>query len=175
MLDPFVTAQFLGVISSTLNGESVVKGRSLFRDRLGELVAAEHVTLIDDPTNPDAYSATDVDGEGLAARRNVLIEGGVLRQFVHSSYSARRAGTTSTGNATRGGFAGTPGVGCLALQLQPGRPLPGRAGRRRRRRAARAVRVGPALGRQPGQRRLLDRGVGDADHATARSVRRCAS
>jgi PmbA protein len=120
VLDPFVTAQFLGVISSTLNGESVVKGRSLFRDRLGELVAAEHVTLIDDPTNPDAYSATDVDGEGLAARRNVLIEGGVLRQFVHSSYSARRAGTTSTGNATRGGFAGTPGVGCLALQLQPG-------------------------------------------------------
>jgi PmbA protein len=121
VLDPFVTAQFLGVISSTLNGESVVKGRSLFRDRLGELVAAEHVTLIDDPTNPDAYSATDVDGEGLAARRNVLIEHGVLRQFVHSSYSARRAGTTSTGNATRGGFAGTPGVGCLALQLQPGR------------------------------------------------------
>ncbi|MET0578451.1 MAG: TldD/PmbA family protein, partial [Ilumatobacteraceae bacterium] len=121
VLDPFVTAQFLGVISSTLNGESVVKGRSLFRDRLGELVAAEHVTLIDDPTNPDAYSATDVDGEGLAARRNVLIEHGVLRQFVHSSYSARRAGVTSTGNATRGGFAGTPGVGCLALQLQPGR------------------------------------------------------
>ncbi len=120
VLDPFVTAQFLGVISSTLNGESVVKGRSLFRDRLGEEVAADVVTLVDDPTNPDAYTATDVDGEGLAARRNVLIEGGRLDQFVHSSYSARRAGTVSTGNATRGGFAGTPGVGCLALQLLPG-------------------------------------------------------
>lgn len=120
VLDPFVTAQFLGVISSTLNGESVVKGRSLFRDRLGDEVAAGIVTLVDDPTNPAAYSATDVDGEGLAARRNVLIEGGVLRQFVHNSYSARRAATASTGNATRGGFAGTPGVGCLALQLQPG-------------------------------------------------------
>ena len=120
VLDPFVTAQFLGVISATLNGESVVKGRSLFRDRLGEQVAADVVTLVDDPTNPDAYTATDVDGEGLAARRNVLIEGGTLRQFVHNSYSARRAGTVSTGNATRGGFAGTPGVGCLALQLRPG-------------------------------------------------------
>ena len=120
MLDPFVTAQFLGVISSTLNGESVVKGRSLFRERLGEQVAASVVTLVDDPTNPDAYTATDVDGEGLAARRNVLIADGVLQQFVHSSYSARRAGTVSTGNATRGGYAGTPGVGCLALQLQPG-------------------------------------------------------
>ena len=121
VLDPFVTAQFLGVISSTLNGESVVKGRSLFRERLGEQVAAGIVTLVDDPTNPDAYTATDVDGEGLAARRNVLIDGGVLQRFVHNSYSARRAASVSTGNATRGGYAGTPGVGCLALQLLPGR------------------------------------------------------
>jgi len=120
VLDPFVTAQFLGVVSATLNGEAVVKGRSLFRDRLGEQVAAGCVTLVDDPTNPLAYTATDVDGEGLAARRNVLIEGGRLQRFVHNSYSARRAGTASTGNATRGGFAGTPGVGCLALSLVPG-------------------------------------------------------
>ncbi len=120
VLDPMVTAQFLGVVSSTLNGESVVKGRSLFRDRLGEEVAAPIVTLVDDPTNPKAYTATDVDGEGLAARRNVLIEDGVLQRFVHNSYSARRAGAVSTGNAVRGGFAGTPGVGCLALSLAPG-------------------------------------------------------
>jgi PmbA protein len=115
-----VTAQFLGVISSTLNGEAVVKGRSLFAERLGDEVAAPLVTLIDDPTNPMAYSSTDVDGEGLAARRNVLIQDGVLKQFVHNTYSARRAGTVSTGNATRGGFAGTPGVGCLAMSLMPG-------------------------------------------------------
>lgn len=120
VLDPMVAAQFLGVISSTLNGEAVVKGRSLFAERLGDSVAASNVTLIDDPTNPKAYSATDVDGEGLAARRNVLIQDGVLQQFVHNSYSARRAGTVSTGNATRDGFGGTPGVGCLALSLVPG-------------------------------------------------------
>jgi PmbA protein len=121
VLDPFVTAQFLGIISSTLNGEAVVKGRSLFQDRLGEGVAASVVTLVDDPTNPLAYTASDVDGEGLAGRRNALIEDGVLRMFTHNSYSARRAGTVSTGNATRGGFAGTPGVGALALSLVPGR------------------------------------------------------
>lgn len=120
VLDPFVTAQLLGVISGTLNGEAVIKGRSLFRDRMGESVANPLVTLVDDPTNPQAYTATELDGEGLAARRNVLIDGGVLRSFVHSSYSARRAGTASTGNAVRGGFKGTPGVGCLALQLVPG-------------------------------------------------------
>ena len=120
VLDPFVTAQFLGIISSTLNGEAVVKGRSLFKDRLGDEVAPPFVHLIDDPTNPLAYTATDVDGEGLAARRNALIEGGRLRMFTHNSYSARRAGTVSTGNAIRGGFGGTPGVGALALSLEPG-------------------------------------------------------
>ncbi len=120
VFDPFVTAQFLGVLSSALNGENVAKGRSLFANRVGESVASPLFTLVDDPTNPKAYTATDIDGEGLAARRNVLIEAGVLQGFVHSSYSARRAGTTSTGNAVRGGFKGTPGVGCLAMQMQPG-------------------------------------------------------
>jgi PmbA protein len=120
VLDPYVTAQFLGVIGSTINGESVVRGRSLFRDRLGEQVAASHVRLVDDPTDIRAYTATDIDGEGLAARRNVLIDDGVLQMFVHSSYSARRFGVASTGNAVRGGFRGTPGAGCLALQLEPG-------------------------------------------------------
>ena len=120
VLDPYVTAQFLGIISSTLNGESVSKGRSFFADRLGDQVADSRITLVDDPTNALAYTATDLDGEGLAARRNVLIENGVLKKFVHSSYSARRMNTVSTGNGVRGGFAGSPGVGCMALQLAPG-------------------------------------------------------
>lgn len=114
VLDPMVTAQFLGIIGSTLNGESVVKGRSLFGNRLGEAVASPLITLVDDPTDSRAYTASEMDSEGLAARRNVLIKDGVLQMFVHSSYSARRAGTKSTGNAVGGG------VGCLALQLNPG-------------------------------------------------------
>jgi PmbA protein len=109
-----VTAQFLGIIGSTLNGESVVKGRSLFANRLGEEVASPLITLVDDPTDSRAYAACEIDSEGLAARRNVLIENGVLKMYVHSSYSARRAGTKSTGNAVGSG------VGCLALQLHPG-------------------------------------------------------
>jgi PmbA protein len=120
VLDPFVTAQLLRVMSATLNGEAVLKGRSFFAGRLGEAVAAPTITLVDDPTNPLAYTASEVDGEGLATRRNVLIDGGVLRMFVQSSYSARRAVTAPTGNATRGGFSSTPGCGCLALSLVPG-------------------------------------------------------
>lgn len=121
VLDPYVTAQFLGIIGGTLNGDSVVKGRSLFAQRLGESVAAPLLTLVDDPTNPLAYTATDIDGEGLAARRNVLIESGVLQTFVQSSYSARRMGVPTTGNGIRGGFGSMPSAGCLALQIQPGR------------------------------------------------------
>jgi len=120
VLDPFVAASFLGIISGTLNGEAVIKGRSLFKDRVGEQVASPLFTLVDDPTNSLAYTATELDGEGLAARRNVLIDGGILHGFVQSSYSGRRSGTASTGNAVRGGFKGTPGVGCLALQAVPG-------------------------------------------------------
>ena len=119
VLDPWVTAQFLGLLGYTLNGEAVLKGRSLFADRLGEQVASPLVALIDDPTDPRAFTATDTDGEGLAARRNVLIDDGVLGRFVHNAYTARRAGTTSTGNAVRG-FSSTPGVGCMAVSLRPG-------------------------------------------------------
>jgi PmbA protein len=120
VLDPMVTAQFLGIIAATLNGEAIVKGRSPFVDRLGDTIAAPFIDLVDDATDARAYTATDLDGEGLAARRTPLIEGGVLRNVLHSSYSARRAGAVSTGNAVRGGFRGTPGVGALALALAPG-------------------------------------------------------
>ncbi|MFM8650423.1 MAG: TldD/PmbA family protein [Actinomycetota bacterium] len=120
VLDPYVTAQFLGIIGGTLNGESVVKGRSLFANRLGDDVASPLLTLVDDPTNPLAYTATDIDGEGLAARHNVLIENGRLGMFVQSSYSARRMGAATTGNGVRGGIGGSPSAGCLALQIVPG-------------------------------------------------------
>jgi len=119
VLDPYVTAQFLGIIGSTLSGESVLKGRSLFAERLGEEVAAGAFTLIDDATNPLAYSSSETDGEGLASRRNVLIDAGRLNQFVHNAYTARRTGTSSTANAVRG-FSSTPSVGCRALSLAPG-------------------------------------------------------
>lgn len=119
ILDPWVTAQFLGILAFTLNGDSVLKGRSLFAERLGEAVASPLITLVDDPLDLRAFTATESDGEGLATRRNELIRDGVLQQFVHNAYTARRAGTTSTGSAVRG-FKSTPSVGCFATSLRPG-------------------------------------------------------
>lgn len=119
VLDPYVTAQFLGIIGGTLSAESVLKGRSLFADRLGESVGASCLTLIDDPTDIDAFTATDTDGEGLASRRNVLIEAGDLNMFMHNSYTGRRLDTASTASAVRS-YNSTPGVGAHALSLVPG-------------------------------------------------------
>ncbi|MFV2038749.1 MAG: TldD/PmbA family protein [Acidimicrobiales bacterium] len=119
VLDPYVTAQFLGIIGSTMSAESVLKGRSLFADRLGEEIGATCLTLVDDPTDPEAFTATDTDGEGLAAMRNVLIDDGRLDRFLHNTYTARRMGAVSTASAVRG-YSSTPGVGPHALSLVPG-------------------------------------------------------
>lgn len=119
VLDPFVTAQFLAILGFALSAENVLKGRSLFADRVGEEVASPLVTLVEDPTNPAAMTATAADGEGLATRRVPLLEAGRLQGFLHDSYTGRRMGTASTGSAVRG-FASTPHVGSRALALTPG-------------------------------------------------------
>jgi PmbA protein len=120
VFDPRVVSSLLSVVASALSGEAMVKGRSFFAGRIGEEVANAAVTLIDDPTDTRAFSASSYDGEGLACRRNTLISDGMLRMFVFDTVSARRARTQSTGSAVRGGFSGTPSAGCRALVLQPG-------------------------------------------------------
>ncbi len=81
VLDPFVTAQFLAIVGSTLSGDAVLKGRSPFGDRVDEVIAAPSVTFVDDPTDVRAFTAGTNDGEGLATRRNVLIDQGRLHRL----------------------------------------------------------------------------------------------
>ena len=119
IFDPFVTAQFLGILGETMSGDAVLKGYSLFANRLGEEVASDRFTLVDDPTNPKMFTAGLTDGEGLASRRNVLVDAGRLEMFVHNAYTARKAGAAPTGSAVRS-FSSVPGVGTRALQLLPG-------------------------------------------------------
>lgn len=124
VLDPWVSAQLLGIVAGTLSAEEVVKGRSLFADRQGEAVAASLLTLVEDPTDPRAWNAGPIDDEGLASRRVPLITAGVLDGFVHSSWTARRTGAASTGSAVRGGFKTTPVAGCRAVAASPGETSP---------------------------------------------------
>lgn len=119
VLEPRMTATILGIVGGMLNGEAVLKGRSPFRDRVGESIASSLLTFVDDPTDARSLGAETHDGEGLATRRNELVVDGVLQGFLHNSYTGRRSGTASTGSAQRG-VASTPGVGATALAVAPG-------------------------------------------------------
>ena len=119
ILDPTVTAQFLGVIGAPLSGDMVIKGRSVFADRVGDAVGSPAVTLVSDPTNKDSLAANKMDAEGLASRRLPLIDKGTLTGFAHNSYTARRYGTQSTASAVRS-LKTTPTASCRALSLEPG-------------------------------------------------------
>jgi PmbA protein len=119
ILDPLVTRSVLGILSSAFNGETMLKGRSLFAGRVGELIGAPIVSLIDDPTDARALGAAQFDGDGVPTRRNALIVDGVMRCFLHNVYTGRRSGSGTTASATRG-IGSTPGVGVRALRLEPG-------------------------------------------------------
>jgi len=120
VLEPRMTATVLGIVGGMLNGESVLKGRSPFADRVGEVIASPLLTFVDDPTDERSLGAEIYDGEGLACRRNELVVDGVLQGFLHNTYTGRRSGTASTGSAQRG-VSSTPGVGAGALAVAPGR------------------------------------------------------
>ncbi len=110
ILDPFVSAAFFGVLSSALTADAVQKNRSLFAGREGERVAGELLELVDDGTLDDGLESAPFDGEGVPSGRTPLIAGGVLQGFLYDTYTARKAGRSSTGNGLRGGYSGLPGV-----------------------------------------------------------------
>jgi PmbA protein len=109
VFDRYTAGQFLGVLAGALTGEAVQKGRSLFAGKLGELVANEGLSLVDDGTIPGAPGSSPWDDEGVPTMRTEVISGGVLRSFLYDVVSARREGRESTGNASRAGFKSPPG------------------------------------------------------------------
>jgi PmbA protein len=126
VLDPHVTASLLSVVGAGLSAEAVQRGRSLFAGRVGERLGPDFVTLIDDGRLRDGFSSAPWDGEGVPTRRTTLIDRGVLRGFLHNCQSARRDGTTSTGNASRGSHQNPPGLGPTNLYLEAGDAPPER-------------------------------------------------
>jgi len=120
VLDQGVVAAFLGVLAGALSAESVQKGRSLFATLVGEEVGARAVNLIDDGRLLAGPGAAPFDDEGVATRETPLIDRGRLSGFLHNTYTARRGGKLSTGNAGRGGYRTPPGVAPSNLFLRPG-------------------------------------------------------
>ena len=120
VLDAFVAASFIGFIGAMLSAEAVQRGRSLFAGREGEHVADLALAVADDGTDPDGPASAPFDGEGSAARRTALLEGGRLLTFLFDARTARKAGRASTGNATRASYRSPPSVGTTNLIVERG-------------------------------------------------------
>ena len=122
VLDQFAAEEFLGVLASALNAENVLKGRSLFAEMVGQQVGSELFTLVDDGTILDGPGAAPFDGEGVPSGRTELFTAGTLNGFLHDTYTAARMGNgqRSTGNAKRGSYKGSPGVGTSNFYLDNG-------------------------------------------------------
>ena len=119
VFDPDAARSILGMLAGCVMGSSIWRKSSYLVGREGTRVASDLVTVIDDPLMPRAPGSRPFDGEGLASRRNLVVEKGTLRTYLCDSYSARKLGRESTGSASRGGGAGV-GPSTTNFVLQPG-------------------------------------------------------
>jgi PmbA protein len=120
---PEIARSLIGNIFEAANGDSIYRGASFWTNQLGQQVASANVTVIDDGTMPGLFGTSPFDGEGLPMRRTVIIENGVLKNYLLNTYTGRKLNMPSTGNASRG-LAGTPGIGAGNLFLQNGTVSP---------------------------------------------------
>ena len=123
IFDPMVSTSILEHIFEGVNGDSVYRGASFLAGKLGQKIAGENVTILDDGTMIGGFGTSPFDGEGVATRRTVVVENGVLRSYLMNTYTAKKLGMQTTGNAARG-LAGTPGIGPGNYFLQAGARSP---------------------------------------------------
>jgi len=123
IFSPDVAAAWIDEMFEAFSGEAHLKQTSWLTGRLGETLATELVTLVDDGRRPRGVGSELFDGEGMPTRRNVLIERGRFATLLYDHYHARRAGTRSTGSAVRD-YASTPGIGAHNLYVEAGAESP---------------------------------------------------
>ena len=127
VFSPEIAKSIMGSIFSAAEGDAIYRHASFFADKLGEQVAGENITVVDDGTmvfdEIGGFGTSPFDGEGLPTRRKVIVERGILKNYVMNTYTARKLGMASTGNASRG-LAGNPGIGPGNFYLEAGTLTP---------------------------------------------------
>jgi PmbA protein len=124
IFDPDVAGSLLGGILGAIDGERVLQGASFLADKVGEKIASDLLTIIDDGTRPRGLASSPFDGEGVPTQRRTIIDRGVLQGFMYNTMVASRAGVDSTGNASRGGYSSLPGIGPHAFYVENGETDP---------------------------------------------------
>ncbi|MEO7563825.1 MAG: metallopeptidase TldD-related protein [Sphingomicrobium sp.] len=119
LFDPRVSATLLGHFAEAISGSSVARGTSLLKDRLGEQVFGQGVTIIDDPLHPRGLRSHPFDGEGVRVGRRELVSGGRPTQWIAESASARQLDIAPTGHAVRA-VSGAPGAAPSNMWMEPG-------------------------------------------------------
>jgi PmbA protein len=119
IFDAVTARSLIGNIFEAVEGDSIYRKASFLEGKLGERVASENVTVIDDGTLPGLFGTSPFDDEGVPSRRTVVIDRGVLRGYLLNSYTARKLGLRTTGNAARG-VTGNAGVGHGNFFLEKG-------------------------------------------------------
>ncbi len=114
VLEPQVTGELLQLLYACVNGAAIYQRQSFLVDKLDQEVASPRVTVVDEGLVPRAPGTRPFDGEGVPTRKTVVIEGGYLRNYLLDTYSARKLGMRSTGNAS----------GPTNLYLAPGQHAP---------------------------------------------------
>ena len=114
-----IASQVLGVLFAAIDGEKIRKRSSYLVDRLDQQIASPIVTIIDDGHLPRKLGTQAVDDEGTLACRKILVNQGILKQYVYDVRGARLSNSTPTGNAHRS-YGSLPSVGPTNLYLEPG-------------------------------------------------------
>jgi PmbA protein len=132
VFSPEIARSIIGNIFDAANGDAIYRNASFFSGMLGERVAGDNITVVDDGTILHrfedgaiigGFGTRPFDGEGLPSRRTVLVERGILKNYVMNTYTARKLNMQSTGNASRG-LAGNPGIGAGNFFLEAGTLTP---------------------------------------------------
>ena len=120
VFDPMVTGEILGYLSMALTAEAMQRGRSFLIGKMGQEVGADIVSLLDNGRLKRGLASAPFDGEGVPTSASRLIDEGVLQNVIYDSYTARKDGAASTGNAQRGSHRSLPSLGPSNFYLQPG-------------------------------------------------------
>ncbi|HJR78392.1 MAG TPA: metallopeptidase TldD-related protein [Nitrospiraceae bacterium] len=123
VFDPEVAGSLLGNLCSAVSGYALYKRASFLLDKLGERLAPDFVTVYDDGRMQGGLGSRPFDGEGLPTRKTTVVERGVLRSYLLDTYSGRKLGLSSTGNASRS-VGDSPSVGPTNFYLVPGTATP---------------------------------------------------
>jgi PmbA protein len=110
---------FAYTLMGAIKADSVQRGQSPFKGKIGEQVASENLTIYDDGLYPNGLRTAIFDGEGVPHQKTPVIEKGVLKNFLYDTYSAKKDGVESTGNAARAGYLSTPSIDTTNFHILP--------------------------------------------------------